>query len=35
MTSLPRVSGRQCVRILERAGFIVQRQHGSHIVLRR
>lgn len=35
MTRLPRVSGRECVRILARAGFTVKRQHGSHIVLRR
>ena len=35
MTKLPRVSGRECVRILARAGFSVKRRHGSHIVLRR
>ena len=35
MTKLPRVSGRECVRALEKAGFIVKRQHGSHIVVRR
>jgi predicted RNA binding protein YcfA (HicA-like mRNA interferase family) len=35
MTKLPRVSGRECVRGLLRAGFSVKRQHGSHIVLRR
>ncbi|MBI4507531.1 MAG: type II toxin-antitoxin system HicA family toxin [Chloroflexi bacterium] len=32
---LPRVSGRECVRALERAGFYVRRQEGSHIVVRR
>lgn len=32
---LPRVSGRECVRALEKAGFVVRRQKGSHIVLRR
>jgi len=35
MSKLPRVSGRECVRRLARAGFVVKRQQGSHIVLRR
>ena len=35
MTQLPVISGRQCVRALERAGFVVRRREGSHIVLRR
>jgi predicted RNA binding protein YcfA (HicA-like mRNA interferase family) len=35
MTRLPRVAGRECVRALEKAGFCVKRQHGSHMVLRR
>ena len=35
MSKLPRVSGRECVRALERAGFFFRRQEGSHIVLRR
>jgi predicted RNA binding protein YcfA (HicA-like mRNA interferase family) len=35
MSGLPRITGRECVRILARAGFAVKRQHGSHIVLRR
>ncbi|HEX7190481.1 MAG TPA: type II toxin-antitoxin system HicA family toxin [Thermoanaerobaculia bacterium] len=35
MTKLPRVSGRQCVDALKRAGFSERRRHGSHIVLRR
>ena len=29
------MSGRECVRALERAGFDIVRQVGSHIVLRR
>lgn len=33
--SLPRVSGRQAVAALERLGFEVVRQRGSHMVLRR
>jgi predicted RNA binding protein YcfA (HicA-like mRNA interferase family) len=35
MTRLPVVSGRECVRALERAGFSVRRHEGSHIILRR
>lgn len=35
MTKLPRVSGRDCIRALERAGFYRKRQHGSHVVMRR
>jgi predicted RNA binding protein YcfA (HicA-like mRNA interferase family) len=35
MSKLPVISGRQCVRALERAGFYLKRQTGSHLVLRR
>lgn len=35
MSKLPRVSGRECVRALEKAGFFVRRQEGSHVILRR
>jgi predicted RNA binding protein YcfA (HicA-like mRNA interferase family) len=35
MPSLPRVSGREVIRALERLGFVVRRQRGSHVVLRR
>lgn len=35
MTRLPVVSGRQCVKALERAGFVQRRQSGSHIIMRR
>jgi predicted RNA binding protein YcfA (HicA-like mRNA interferase family) len=35
MPSLPRVSGADAIRALERLGFVVVRQRGSHIVLRR
>ncbi len=35
MPSLPRVSGAETIRALERLGFVVVRQRGSHIVLRR
>lgn len=35
MSKLPRLSGRRCVRALQRANFNVIRQRGSHIILRR
>ena len=35
MPRLPRVSGAEAVRALERLGFSVVRQRGSHIVMRR
>jgi predicted RNA binding protein YcfA (HicA-like mRNA interferase family) len=35
MSKLPRVSGRDCVRTLEKAGFYVKRRESSHIILRR
>ena len=35
MSGLPRISGKECISALARIGFIVRRQHGSHIVLRR
>ncbi len=35
MSLLPVVSGRRCVRALERAGFYLRRQTGSHMILRR
>lgn len=35
MTRLPRISGRNCIRALERAGFYMRHQKGSHAVMRR
>ena len=35
MPKLPRVSSRECIRALEKAGFYFVRQKGSHIVMRR
>lgn len=35
MPKLPRVSGADVVRALGRLGFVVARQRGSHIVMRR
>ena len=35
MSKLPQVSGDDVVRILQKLGFTIRRQHGSHIVMRR
>jgi len=36
MTRLPRdVSGAECIRVLERAGFTIQRRNSSHVTMRR
>ena len=35
MPKLPRVSGAEAVRALQRLGFEVVRERGSHIVMRR
>ncbi|MGD7035515.1 type II toxin-antitoxin system HicA family toxin [Methylotuvimicrobium buryatense] len=35
MPKLPVVSGTEVVRALQRLGFVVARQRGSHIVMRR
>jgi predicted RNA binding protein YcfA (HicA-like mRNA interferase family) len=35
MSKLPVISGRECVRALEKVGFYIKRQEGSHIILRR
>ena len=35
MPKLPRVSGAEVVRAMQRLGFAVVRQRGSHIVMRR
>lgn len=34
MSKLPSLSGRACMKALERAGFVVKRQEGSHVILR-
>ena len=34
MPRLPVVSGRRTIRALERAGFVFDRQQGSHVTLR-
>lgn len=35
MPKLPRVSGPEAVRALQRLGFEITRQKGSHVVMRR
>ncbi len=35
MAALPKISGRECVSALEKVGFYIKRQRGSHIILRR
>jgi predicted RNA binding protein YcfA (HicA-like mRNA interferase family) len=35
LASLPKVSGQQAIRALERLGFVVVRQRGSHVILRK
>jgi len=35
MSKLPRVSGADVVKALEKTGFRFIRQHGSHLILRR
>src|SRR6056297_2546395 len=35
MNKLPVISGLECIRALEKAGFYVKRRKGSHIILRR
>ena len=34
MPKLPRISGKECIALLQRMGFIVVRQRGSHVILR-
>jgi predicted RNA binding protein YcfA (HicA-like mRNA interferase family) len=33
MSRTPVVSGKKCVKILEKFGFVVYRQRGSHVTL--
>ncbi len=35
MSSLPRISGRECAMAVSRVGFTLRRQYGSHMILRR
>jgi predicted RNA binding protein YcfA (HicA-like mRNA interferase family) len=33
MSKLPVISGSECIKVLEKIGFAVHRQRGSHITL--
>jgi len=33
MSKLPVISGKQCIKVLEKFGFVVYRQRGSHVTL--
>ena len=35
MSDLPRISGRGCVKALNKIGFYLKRQHSSHMIVRR
>jgi len=35
MSKLPQVSGQEMVRALQKIGFTVRRQQGSHLIMRR
>lgn len=35
MSGLPRISGQQCLKALQKSGFYLKRQTGSHMVLRK
>jgi len=32
---LPRISGQECIKALQRLGFAQVRQRGSHVIMRR
>lgn len=35
MSTLPQISGHDCLKALSKVGFVLIRQHGSHLILRR
>lgn len=35
MTSLPSISGKKLIKALKKAGFVIVRQKGSHVSLRK
>ena len=35
MSGLPRISGRECAKALDKIGFYLKRQESSHMILRR
>lgn len=35
MNKLPSISGKECVKVLEKTGFYQKRRESSHIIMRR
>jgi predicted RNA binding protein YcfA (HicA-like mRNA interferase family) len=35
MSNIPRISGRDCIKALNKTGFYFKRQEGSHVIPRR
>jgi len=35
VSNLPSISGKECIKVLEKIGFYQKRQEGSHIIMRR
>ena len=35
MTKQPVVNGPECIRALQRAGFVIKRQKGDHVIMKR
>jgi predicted RNA binding protein YcfA (HicA-like mRNA interferase family) len=35
MSKIPVISGKECIKALEKIGFVIVRQRGSHLVLTR
>ncbi|WP_414551233.1 type II toxin-antitoxin system HicA family toxin [Anabaena sp. CCY 0017] len=35
MSKLPSISGKQCIKVLEKIGFYQKRRESSHMILRR
>jgi len=33
MSKLPQISGKECIKALNKAGFLIKRQKGNHIIL--
>jgi predicted RNA binding protein YcfA (HicA-like mRNA interferase family) len=34
MTKQPVVNGQECIRALQKAGFVIKRQSGSHVIMK-
>ena len=35
MSRLPRLSGKEVIKILSKVGFIIARQRGSHVIMKK